>query len=72
MYVYGTAAGSFSLTLDGSQSTQNSANPSATTPQLLFASSNLTYAKHTLKLASTGSTFLLDYILATVQLGPAK
>jgi hypothetical protein len=51
----------------------------ASNPYLLFAANNLTYAKHTLALTNLGAGsgdegadgLLLDYILQTVQLGPA-
>ncbi|KAG8984073.1 hypothetical protein FRB93_006802 [Tulasnella sp. JGI-2019a] len=84
IYVFGASGptyGSYAVSIDGVETTYSAyATSNATTPHLLYGNGALAYSSHTLQLRNLGaaqasdqgaSAFLLDFILATVQLGPA-
>ncbi|KAG8846602.1 hypothetical protein FRB96_001946 [Tulasnella sp. 330] len=84
IYIYGASGpsyGSYAITIDGAESTYSAYSATnASNPHLLYGNSDLSYSNHQLEIRNMGafqasdqgaSAFLLDYILATVQLGPA-
>lgn len=85
IYIYGhkgTQYGSFQVKIDSATSEHSAySETNSTAPTLLYAASNLTYARHSLSLMNLGAVeargdkggdaFLLDFLHLTAQLGPS-
>ncbi|KAK0221386.1 hypothetical protein IW262DRAFT_895121 [Armillaria fumosa] len=82
IYIYGNSGpsyGSYEVTIDSNTTTLSAySSNNASEPYLLYGSSALEYANHTLTLKNVGAKgsdgggngFLFDYLRMTVQLGP--
>ncbi|KAG8874390.1 hypothetical protein FRB97_005951, partial [Tulasnella sp. 331] len=82
IYIFGASGpqyGSYAITVDGTEWTYSAYAATNASNYLLYGNPNLSYGNHQLEIRNLGafqatdhgaSAFLLDYILATVQLGP--
>ena len=82
LFIYGAAGpgyGSFEISLDGGSNVSTAHAPQNVSGHLLFNTTSLEYANHTLKMTNLGAQsgddggnqFLFDYLQTTVQLAPA-